>query len=76
MDFLIIVTLGVLGAALVAGGFVAYRRSERTGVKAMSAAAIAAGIVMWAVILVSTPVSQTTSNEGVNQPQVDVTLQR
>ena len=48
MDFLI---LGVLGAACIVGGIVGYRKSEGTRAKVISAAAIAAGVVMWAVTL-------------------------
>ncbi len=57
MDFLVIAILGILGAALIAGGIVTYRGSTRTGVRALGAAAIAAGVVMWALILLITPVS-------------------
>jgi len=51
--------LGILGAALIAGGTVAYRGSARTGVRAFAAAAIAAGVVMWAILLFTIPVSRT-----------------
>jgi len=51
--------LSILGAALIAGGIVAYRRSRRTGVRAFGAAAFAAGVVMWAIVLVTIPVSST-----------------
>ena len=53
------IILSILGAALIAGGIVAYRRSRRTGVRAFGAAALAAGIVMWAIVLVTIPVSST-----------------
>jgi len=58
MEFLIIIILGVLGAACIAGGIVGYRKSESARAKAISAAAIAAGVVMWAAILLITPVSR------------------
>ncbi len=48
--------LAVLGAASIAGGVVAYRGSAAVGVRAFAAAAIAAGVVMWAVILLTVPV--------------------
>jgi len=51
--------LGILGAALIAGGTVAYRGSARTSVRAFAAAAIAAGVVMWAILLFTVPVSHT-----------------
>ena len=57
-EFIIKLILGILGAALIAGGIVAYRRSQRTSVKSLSAAAIAAGVIMWAVIVITTPVTR------------------
>ena len=57
MELFILIVLGVLGAAFVVGGIVGYRKSESARVKTISAAAIAAGVVMWAVILLITPVS-------------------
>jgi hypothetical protein len=57
MEFIIIATLGILGAALVVGGIVAYRKSERAGVKTVSAASIASGFVMWILILITMPAS-------------------
>jgi hypothetical protein len=38
--------LAILGAAFIAGGVVAYRRSALTGVRAFGASAVAAGVVM------------------------------
>ena len=49
--------LAVLGAASVAGGIVAYRGSMNTGGRAAGAALAAAGVVMWAIVLVTVPVS-------------------
>jgi hypothetical protein len=49
--------LAILGAALIAGGIVAYRGSQKTGVQAFGAAAIAAGVVMWAILVLTIPVS-------------------
>jgi len=62
VDFLIIAALGIFGVALVAGGVVAYRRSESTGVKAVAAAAVAAGGMMVALAILVTPIGQTTGN--------------
>lgn len=56
-EFIIKLILGILGAALVAGGIIAYRGSERTSVKTLGAAAIAAGVVMWAAIVFTTSVT-------------------
>ena len=58
MEFLLIIVLAVLGAAFVVGGIVGYRKSKGALAKAISAAAIAAGIVMWAIILFITPVTR------------------
>ena len=49
--------LAILGAALVAGGVVGYRKGTGPAVKAFSAAAIAAGVVMWLIVLVTLPAS-------------------
>ncbi|MDP3878967.1 MAG: hypothetical protein Q8Q07_01505 [Dehalococcoidales bacterium] len=57
MEFFIITVLAVLGAALVVGGIVGYLKSEGTRNKVISAAAVAAGVVMWAVILFIVPVT-------------------
>ncbi len=51
------IILAILGAALITGGIVAYRGSQRTGVRAFGAAAIAAGVVMWAILVLTIPVS-------------------
>jgi hypothetical protein len=57
MGFLIVVVLAVFGASFIAGGIVGYLKSKGTLAKALSAAAIAAGIVIWAAILFLTPVA-------------------
>ncbi len=43
----------ILGSALIAGGIVAYRGSARVYVRALSAAGIAAGVVMLLIGLVN-----------------------
>jgi len=58
MEFFIIIVLAVLGAAFIVGGIVGYRKSKGTLGKAISAAAIAAGIVMWAIIIFVVPVTR------------------
>jgi hypothetical protein len=63
-EFIIKLVLGIVGAALIAGGIVAYRRSERTDVKTASAAAVAAGVVMWAAIVVTTSVTTEVGSAG------------
>ena len=57
--FAIQIILGILGAAFIIGGIVAYRGSARTGVRAFAASAVAAGVVMWAVVLFTVPLSST-----------------
>ena len=66
------VSLGILGAALIVGGIVAYRGSRRTGVRAFAAGAVSAGIVMWALVLVTVPVSRTSGDWS---PEPKITYQ-
>jgi hypothetical protein len=54
--------LGILGAALVAGGIVTNRRSTKVSARASGAAAVAAGVVMWAIILLTTPFTTTSGD--------------
>lgn len=54
--------LGILGAALIAGDIVMYRKSESTNGWAFGAAVIAAGVVMWVIIIIVTPASQSSGN--------------
>ena len=60
MEFRIIAILGILGAALIAGGIVTLRGSTRLAFRALGAALIAAGAVMWILIIMTIPVSVTT----------------
>jgi hypothetical protein len=70
--FVIQVILAILGASLIAGGIVAYRRSGRTGVRGFAAAAIGAGGVMWIVVAVTLPVSDTANGpEGLTAEKVN-----
>ena len=57
MEYMLLITLSVLGAAFITGGVVGYRKSNSTRGKAISAAFIAAGVVMLAILLIVTPVS-------------------
>ena len=66
--FIIILGLAIFGAALVAGGIVAYRTGTKGAIKAVAAAAVASGIVMWGVVLITTPVSY--SGEGPSEPEI------
>ena len=58
MEFIIAAILGILGAAFIVGGIVGYRKSESARAKAISAVAIAAGVVMLAIIIFVIPVSR------------------
>ena len=68
--WIIIMALAILGAGLIAGVVVAYLGSARIGVRAFGAAAVAVGVVMWAVVLVVTPVSY--SSEEPPAPTVEL----
>ena len=61
-DTVIWLILGILGAALIVGGIIAYRGSVSTSVRAFSGAAIAAGVVMSRV-----PGSGVTRVEGLDE---------
>jgi len=73
-EFVVPMILAILGAALIIGGIVAYRGSTRTGVRSFGASAVAAGVVMWAVVLLTVPLSPTGGGspdpivEGVEAP--------
>ena len=68
-DFVFQLTSAILGAALIIGGIVAYRGSTRTGVRSFGASAVAAGVVMWAVVLLTVSVS--TMGGGSPDPIVE-----
>ena len=57
--FAVQMILATLGAAFIVGGGVAYRRSARTSVQVIGASAVAAGVVMWAVVLMTLQVYTT-----------------
>ena len=67
--WIVIMALAILGAGLIAGGVVSYRGSTKVGIKAFGAAAVAVGVMMWAVVLMVTPVSY--SGEGPPAPTVE-----
>ncbi len=50
MGFIFVAVLGVLGAALIGGGIVAYRGSTAVMARSFSAASVVAGLVMWFII--------------------------
>jgi hypothetical protein len=61
--------LAILGAASIVGGIVAYRGSTTVGVRTFGGALVAAGVVMWAVILLTVPVS--TSSGDAPSPSIE-----
>ena len=67
----IMMVLAIFGAAFIVGGVVAYRASLKTSVRTFAAASIAAGVVMWAIVLVSTPVFVSREG-GTPEPAVHV----
>ena len=61
-DSIVWLILAVLGAASIVGGVVVFRGSGNTGGRAAGSALAAAGVVMWAVILVTVPLSTSSSD--------------
>ena len=64
--------LAILGTASIVGGIVAYRGSTTAGVRAFGAALVAAGVVMWGIIVVTVPMSVSTSSGEAPSPTVAV----
>jgi len=62
MGLLVGIPLAILGAALLVGGIVGYKKSGSTTAKIISAAATAAGLAIWIIILFVTPVFQSSSD--------------
>ena len=56
MGSLVWLLLAIVGAASIAGGVVAYRRGGNVG-QTLGAAAVAAGVAMCAIVLVTLPMS-------------------
>lgn len=69
MGFIFVALLGILGAALIGGGIVAYRGSTAAMARAFSAASVVAGLAMWLVIASVT----VTSSSGTAPEPVVVT---
>lgn len=67
-DTLLWIVLIIVGAALVGGGVVAYRRSRRTGVRSLAASGIAAGVMMLAIVALTVPVSGEMSTSAPRAP--------
>ena len=69
-EFVITIVFVIAGAALIAGGVVMFRGNERRGQRAIGAAVIAAGLMMWAVILFITPISSTSTQGTSPEPAI------
>ena len=69
MGFIFVALLGILGAALIGGGIVAYRGSTAVMVRSFSAASVVAGLAMWFIIASVT----ITSSSGTAPEPVVVT---
>lgn len=67
-----LLTLAVVGAALIVGGIVALRMSPRGMARPLSAAATAAGVVMWVAVLLMVSVSST--GEGPSDPVINLEM--
>lgn len=61
MGLLVGIPIAIAGAALLIGGIVGYIKFKGSGAKTISAAAAAAGLAVWAIILFVTPVFQETT---------------
>ncbi len=61
MGLLIGIPLAVIGAALLVGGVVGYFKLKGSGAQTASAAAAAAGLAIWVIILFVSPVFQESS---------------
>ncbi len=66
---LIWLLLAIVGAASIAGGIVAFRRGGSVG-QTLGAASVAAGVAMWAIVIVSFPMS--TSGGEPSEPVIVV----
>ncbi len=62
MGLLIGIPLAVIGAALLVGGAVGYFKFKGSAARTISAAAAAAGIAIWVIILFVSPVFQESSD--------------
>ena len=72
MGFVFVALLGILGAALIGGGIVAYRGSTAVIARAFSAASVVSGLAMWFVIASVTITS--TSSGTAPEPVVSTSI--
>ncbi len=73
--WIIIFGLAIVGAALIAGGVVACRRTTGSVSKVLGAMGIAAGVVMWVIVAMVTPVSNTSAVPPMPQIEPQTTMQ-
>ncbi len=59
-ELLINGALAIIGAGLIAAGIVGLIQSRKTGTRMWSAVAIAVGVVMWIIVLLTTAVNKST----------------
>ena len=73
--WIIIFGLAIVGAALLAGGVVAYRGTTRSASKVLGAMGIAGGVVMWVIVAMATPVSNTPAAPPAPQIEPQTAMQ-
>ena len=69
--WIIIYGLGIVGLALIVGGFVAYRQGQGIGLRAVGAGSMAAGLVMLLIVTLVVPASATTSG-ATGEPEIQL----
>ena len=62
MGVLIWLALALAGTALSVGGIILFLGKKRAWIRALAGAAVAVGVVMWATLLFTLPVSTTVEN--------------
>ncbi len=62
LGVLIWLALALTGTALIVGGIILFLGKKRVSVRAIAGAAVAVGVVMWAALLFTLPVSTTVEN--------------
>ena len=73
LGFVIVLGLAIYGASLMVSGISAYLTSAKGEIKALAAAAVASGVVMWAAVLITSPMSY--SGGRPSQPEIVVNEQ-
>ena len=68
MGFVFVALLGVLGAALIVGGLVAYRGSTAVMARAFSAVGVVGGLATW--LIIASVISTSTGSGAAPEPVV------